>query len=166
MNQGNQVIVSNGSNVEISPNLERFPIVDFCVKDGVRYLSGREKVLVEVWLRTGGNIGECKRQLEAIKWRQGGKISSATIVHYMTKRPHIVAYVAERMRERALAEGYDETKWKAEGIMYKDGMIKEGKTTFFYWKELGKALGYYKEPENPAMQMNQQINFVQWDGNE
>lgn len=145
---------------KVGVELERHPYI---VRDGVRYLSVREKLLVDVWLRTGGNVVECKRQLDGMGWR-GKKINGKSILQFMTRRPHIVAYVAERLKERALAEGYTEEKWKAEGIEYKNGMRREGKTTFFYWKELGRALGYYREPENPTMQMNQQINFVQASG--
>lgn len=161
---GLQAVLPKEHKLEISAQFERFPIITKYETGEVRYLSYREKALVEVWLKTGGNVGECKRQLSAIGWR-GGRVSNKAIEEFM-KRKHIIAHVTEKMKEKALAEGYDETKWKAEGIMWKEGLKKEGRMSFFYWKELGKALGFYKEPTSPTMQMNQQINFVQGDGNE
>ena len=147
----------------INPILERFPIMSY--EGNVSYISKREKVLIDAWIATNGNYGECKRVLEAGGWRGGKPVSSKTIVLFL-QRPHVVKYIVDRQKERALAEGYDEVRWKAEGIRLKTGEIKGHGMTFYYWKELGRALGFYHEPENSAMQMNAQINFVQADGNE
>lgn len=162
---GLQVNTSKEQGLQINAKFERYPIVYGDYETGeIRYLSKREKVLVDVWLKTGGNIGECSRQLLEIGWR-GGKARKETIARYL-KRAHITAHLTEKIKEKALAMGYDENRWISEGIKFKEGKLRDYGMSFHFWKELGRALGYYREPESPAMQMNQQINFVQADGNE
>jgi len=162
---GLQQTVSSEDRGRVSPYAERFPVMSYDTGE-LRYISKREKVLIDAWIATNGNYGECKRLLEEAGWRGGKKpIASRTIVLFL-QRPQIVKYIVEKQKERALAEGYDEVRWKAEGIRYKNGDLKTNGMTFFYWKELGRALGFYKQADNNAPMFNQQINFVQADGNE
>lgn len=152
----------HNANLKVSPLFERFAIVDYGAKDGVAYLSRREKMLVDIWLATGGNVGESVRQLKAVNWR-GGKVSAKAIERFL-KRTHISIYLKEKIMEKALAEGYDEKKWIAEGIKYKEGKLNDYGMSYHFWKELGKALNFYRGDTNPAMQQNVQINFTQANG--
>jgi hypothetical protein len=88
----------------------------------------------------------------------------STVWRWLKKR-RIAEYVTEKQKIKAVASDYSEEQWKAEGIMYKDGHKQmQNKMSWYFWKELGRALGYYKGNDAPQVQLNQQISFVQQNG--
>ena len=156
---------------EVNELLKKIPVFNYRTGQGF-YMSKREHLIVHTWLLTR-NIHECTRVVNACmpprrRIAANGKVSKsmgvATVWRWLKKR-RIAEYVTERQKIKALASDYSEEQWKAEGIMYKDGHIPQhNKMSWYFWKELGKALGYYKESGAPAIQLNQQISFVQQNG--
>lgn len=146
--------------VKIDKTLIRKPVYEY--KTGqIIYLSHKEQVLVDTYMETQ-NVHECSRQ---IKEQMKMDISVPTCWRWLQKR-RIAGYIVDKMKDKAMANGYDQDKWIAEGIKYKNGDLHEGtKLTMLYWKEIGKALGYYKTPDI-LQQLNTQINFTQADGKE
>lgn len=142
--------------VSVKGSKDNYSFYDY--KRGVvMQLSKRERVLADTWKRTF-SYAECVRVL---KDEIGVEISPMTAMRWL-KRPHVVSWMQEEMRQEAMARGYTRARWVSEGIEMKDMEGKVGFHKLLAWKELGRACGFYEE--NIVNQNNVQINFTQSDG--
>lgn len=123
----------------------------------------RERIIIEVWVNTR-KAEEC---VKALKDRIGVEVHVVTVRRWL-KRPWVIEYIGNELKKKALAEGMDEVTWRALGsdqMLYDGNVLGYGKfdsLRTFYWKELGKALGYYKEGE--GVKVMGELRLVQADG--
>lgn len=123
------------------------------------YATYREKVLVKAWLESYNFryvISVMKKECEL-------ELDEKVVKRYL-RRPHIRYMIGVLERRKAEANGLTEDEWKSFGVRGMKGLNgKVSESQSLFWKELGKACGYYKEPVNPLMNI-ENINFLQRDG--
>lgn len=147
----------NTSLVKVEDRVVKIPVYHW-EANKVSYISKRESVCIETWVKTM-NVMACVRALKDEVGTEWGwqRVSS------LLKRPRVSRVIAERLKKRAIASGLDREGWLAEGLKMqysKDG--GPNKMSWVFWKELGKAMGFYVEGE--GMHLTQNFSIVQADG--
>ena len=125
----------------------------------VWYLSKREEVLARAWV-DGFNVAKCQRILK----EEVGTQWTRDMVLKVLARGRVKRYVDDLIRDRAIADGItSKDKWFAMGARWMIG--KDGgpnRRTHDYWKEIGKAMGWYVEDVKQGPLVN--INLTQANG--
>lgn len=117
-------------------------------------LSEKEQFICKVWLETQ-SIQKVVSEME----RVFKKAPDPRTIKAWMDREHVAAYLAVRLKEWGVANGWTREKWITYGT---EGMLGE-RSGEFWWKQLGVALGYM-EAGTGIKTENLQINIVQKDG--
>lgn len=146
----------------VKPSLIRYANYDY--QTGTTFfLSKTQQIVVDAYLKTN-NVAEACRALNAIRGAHGStRMYTPNAVSRWLRKPLVARYIGEKFMDKGKVNWMNPEKWEAWGIDVMQGKIDATTVQAAVWKEYGKSKGWYKENQ-PVVQNNTQINFVQSDG--
>lgn len=146
----------------IHPTLIRYANYDY--QTGTTFfLSKTQQIVVDAYLKTN-NIAEACRALNAIRGAHGStRFYTPNAVARWLRKPLVARYIGEKFMAKGKVNWLTEDQWASWGTDAMYGKIQATTVQAAVWKEYGKMKGWYKENQ-PTIQNNTQINFVQSDG--
>lgn len=130
-----------------------------CIDGDKLYLSAKERLICETWVRTNGNIAECARAANKAFNR---KHSAETIKRWVNEKQLITRYIEELADKKEELEGFDENEWKLMGIQALKGKRNMTPLQRQLWADWGRLEVYKGEASGGGgggRNVNLQINF-------
>lgn len=128
-----------------------------CIDGTKFFLSAKERLICEVFVRTNGNVSECAR-IANKEFRRNH--SSSTIRKWIDRRRLITRYMEEMADKKAEIEGFTPDEWKLMGIQALKGKRSMNAIQRQIWADYGKLEVHREGADgNSRQQTNIQINF-------
>lgn len=115
------------------------------------YLSKREKIVVDTFLKTG-NYAACLRALAA----EGMKAEVVTIKQWM-EREHVKNYIEDKLKQKAITEGWTRERWVMMMTEHIEGRKRLQNGDLYAMKLMASVCGW----ETPEALNVTQINFTE-----